>query len=418
MIHEEHRTLYRNRILRLEENLSRLLNVDITKKQGLSQLPVLRSEIAENDNIAAASKRSSESFDLMFLEDELKSITEKRKKFLNLLTDQIHDDNLKSFGSERSQDDFYMKKLEVLRLQTELFSLQLQIDSQRLQDEQQIHELNYLIAATEPFPDDGGDAADHLQSRKSQLEAVARKDSESLLLFLQTSLQQRAQQRVAGGELQFAVSGAGQQMQALQLSLLRDLQLTASGFLERLRTSLQAAKDLNHKVMGQYLVLRHNSRVACALLQHSKDSAAEERRSLAASLSQAQQAADSERRQCEQVTAAEYGTRTEELRSQVVACEQRLALLTARHTVTTARNRQQLKSLKKQIRQVDGLHDSLQRRRAADSQRIQQELSTLRAQVRQAEEAVLSSSSEEMGGMSWDLYYEDSRPRPISQSLR
>jgi len=47
-----------------------------------------------------------------------------------------------------------MKKLELLRLQTELFSLQLQIDSQRLQDEQQIQELNYLIAATEPFPND------------------------------------------------------------------------------------------------------------------------------------------------------------------------------------------------------------------------------------------------------------------------
>jgi len=115
---------------------------------------------------------------------------------------------------------------------------------------------------------------------------VARKDSESLLLFLQTSLQQRAQQRVSGTELQFKVRGEGQQMQALQMSLLRSLQLTSDAFLERLRTSLQAGKDLNRQVMGQYLVLRHNSRVACAMLQRSRDAAAEERRSLSAALSQ------------------------------------------------------------------------------------------------------------------------------------
>jgi len=67
--------------LRLEENLSRLLNIDVTKKQGLAQLPVLNcdSNIYGSSGVDSSPslQRSSESFDLLFLENDLKNITEK-----------------------------------------------------------------------------------------------------------------------------------------------------------------------------------------------------------------------------------------------------------------------------------------------------------------------------------------------------
>lgn len=56
--------------------------------------------------------------------------------------------------ADLNDHDIYLKKIELLRLQVELFSMQLQLDTRRLEDEKQIHELNYLIAATDPSLDD------------------------------------------------------------------------------------------------------------------------------------------------------------------------------------------------------------------------------------------------------------------------
>eukprot|EP01036_Dinobryon_divergens_P026466 gene26466-35124_t len=140
--------------------------------------------------------------------------------------------------------------------------------------------------------------------------------------------------------------------------------------------------------MSEYLVLRHNSRMAGAAMEQRRKDATSERQQLIQTLQKSLEDIDKDRKRCEEMTATEYEKKTKAYREQVVAAESELSLLSSRVFMYEVKKKQVLRKLKKEIRRVDKKYEELQLKRAEDLVRIEQDLGGLRALVRKAEDTV------------------------------
>jgi hypothetical protein len=177
--------------------------------------------------------------------------------------------------SDTGESQAFRKKIEILRAQSELSSVHLMIENAKLEDFHDSQTLLYLIAATKPY--DEGETG---EKRRKTLNSMAKESTEDLKAALTKST-------IFHSNIFNTLCSLIQQLDKLKLEherqnemVINQLQRRIFQYTVQLRESSFTSKAHEREITGDYLVLRHNSRVAKEILIRSQSEATSARRAL------------------------------------------------------------------------------------------------------------------------------------------
>lgn len=304
------------------------------------------------------------------VERDIADVSEKRKSWLKNIS-----------RIDESGMDVFLAKLNVLKLRAEYSQLQMTLDVLRLDGHYETQSLNYLVAATQPMEDGETD-----QERKDALFRLQREDSDVLLNFLEHSLQYRVQLGNNNYDLQTQLSLIINEIGLQQIAEQDEFNEKVAYYTARMRSSMDVSKKHYKKVTEEYLVLRHNARVAKEVLSRNQNDATKAREELQGCLDSIIYEAAAQRERMEKNSTTELKFLTEDLRSDVVRKENELEDLTTRVKLLKNKQKKEISTLKTELKMYNRKYKLLQRKRKADLSMISSELSNLRDMVATVEQ--------------------------------
>jgi hypothetical protein len=278
------------------------------------------------------------------------------------------------------ETETFRLKLDYLKAKADLAALDLQIDKTRLEGHYETQTLNFLIAATKPL--DTGETKD---ARAKTLEALARENLDDLNHALRTACDARSkltrEMHVATLELSKLRSNNDNRHSAV----VGELQEKISAYAERMKETVVTSKKKHLQITGEYLVLRHNARVAKEVLLRSQNDAAMQRKLLQEKLDRLVEEAALQRSKMEAGALAELKVMTDDVRNLVIKKEAEVNdTRRAIHQIESAR-KATTKSMRKSIANYNSKYESLSRQRTSDVEDMKKELTDLRAMIARVE---------------------------------
>lgn len=297
------------------------------------------------------------------------------------------------FTSETSTSsleyEVFKRKMELLERRGDVLEAKAIIDKYRLEGYYETQQLKQLIAATKPGSKSDKDG----KKRSQEMEAVMREGSEVLARALQDSIMFRqnllSESKSLQGQLDVILSE--RDSRAEKYSKLLDESLAQ--FVSGVESTHKACKANFRKITGQYLVLRHNSRIASELIARSQNEAELERARLQESMEQCRQMAADRIASAEESYRSELETRLQILRSEVMGFEVALEGKWQKNDDVRLEWRKTHSRLKKDIKQYNEKYQNLQRTRYHEISVVQTELDGLRDDIVNAEAVLLGSQT-------------------------
>jgi hypothetical protein len=174
--------------------------------------------------------------------------------------------------------------------------------------------------------------------------------------------------------------------------VVNELQRRIAQYTVQLRESSIISKGNDREVTGDYLVLRHNSRVAKEMLIRSQNEANCARKVLQEGMDQVSIAAASQREKIEQSSEAELQSLTDTIRNKVLKREQEFEELSASRLKRMRSSKKLIRSLTSQCDEFNEKYEDLQTQRRNDLERVGSELRRLRVMVSSVEVRLLKLS--------------------------
>ncbi|KAJ1439115.1 hypothetical protein B484DRAFT_444220 [Ochromonadaceae sp. CCMP2298] len=223
---------------------------------------------------------------------------------------------------------------------------------------------------------------------------LTRSSSDVLARVLEESLQTRIELGNSNyelhSELHLIIHEIGFQQQAEE----EDFKEKVVYYTHRMRSTLEQSKQQFKKITEEYLVLRHNARVAKEVLVRGQNDASQARRELQSCLDTIILEAAAQREKMERNAQSELKYLTDDLRAEVIRKERELETRTVlvKHLVQS--QRKEVSELKKECKMYTRKHNKLQETRRSELRLINGELKKLRCMIAEVE-TKMSSVGEE-----------------------
>lgn len=303
--------------------------------------------------------------DLVSVEKEILLIESQRRRWVDRLA---HSDSYNS--------DIFFKKMEVLKAQSELSSLNMTLDVLKLEAHSEAQTLNYLIAATKPYEE-----GEQPQEREVQLSTLARNDSEAMRHFLEQSYQYRSKLCKFNYDLNSELSRTQVEFDNDQRQYIENTKDRLKLLMERMRTSLHQSKKTYQKITGEYLIVRHNAKMAKEMLSRSQADATNTRLQLQNSLEEMTLEAQRHRENLEMSSSFEVQQLSGKLRSEVMKKEAMMEEMEERVKIARRSTKTNCQYLRKKIRNYENKYVELHEKRKDDVQAINTELKKLKDMI-------------------------------------
>ena len=285
------------------------------------------------------------------------------------------------------ETDTFNIRVDIIKTKADLAALTIALDKTRLEGFYETQTLNYLISATKPQEE-----GESLEQRQVDLSAIARENLESLRLALKKSVDFRS--KIAKQTHFFGLELTKHKIEhdSRHHSVVEELQERITQYAERMKDAVVTTNKQHQHITGEYLVLRHNARVANQILVRSQNEAALARQALQAKLDQLVTEATIQRERMEAASVAELKIMTDDVRAEVIKKEEEVndvRLKIGHLKLTRRRSAQQLRMA---LRKSEVSYDQLQEKRRLDFRGIGDELRMLREMIYKAEQQLEGSS--------------------------
>jgi len=315
------------------------------------------------------------------------------EKRLNNLTEI--EENILSLGKLRSrwltsvskidevESETYQLRLETLRANAELTSLNVELDKAQLESHYETQALNYLVAATKPM-----DENESSEVRARILTSIARENMENIRIALKESVDYRSKLARKVHEMIGSLSQYRVDHDNRHKAVVDEIQERIQLYAERMREAVSAAKKQHHRITGEYLLLRHNARVAKEVLVRNQNEASMARKILQEKLERLVEEAAGQRERMETAAEAEKKIMTDDIRSEVIRKEQEVNHLRTRIELLDSSRKSTYFELKRDLRKYERKYDELSRKRQGEITDLAAELKMLRDMVSRVEVAL------------------------------
>ena len=271
------------------------------------------------------------------------------------------------------ETDTFGLQLENMRANLELAELNLSIDQIQMEELYEQQTLNYLVQATKPL--ENGESK---ESRAEILEQMTKENLDELCGALRTSIDFRSKinKKMRDSTVELAklrVNHDNRHSVAVS-----DLQDRMAQYAERMKEAVLASKKQHKKITGEYLVLRHNARVAKEVLQRSQNEAQLGRKLLQEKLEKLTEEAAGQRERMEAAALAELKIMTEDIRNNVIRKENEVNDVRRHIELLKSSQKQSNRDLRKAVKVYDTKRLNLEKRRKSEITVIKEELQGLR----------------------------------------
>mmetsp|Transcript_8470 Transcript_8470/g.14052 ORF Transcript_8470/g.14052 Transcript_8470/m.14052 type:complete len:388 (-) Transcript_8470:18-1181(-) len=304
------------------------------------------------------------------LERDMQDISEKRKHWLRNIT-----------RTDDTGHDIFLAKLGLIQAQAQLSSLEMTLDVARLEGHYEAQTLNYLVAATQPLED--GETED---MRNLALMKCTRQDSDVLSNFLEQSLNHRIKLGNKNYDLQSQLNLLIHEIGFQQIAEEEDFREKLNYYSSRMNTSLVRSKKQYKKLTEEYLILRHNARVAKEVLVRGQNDATQARKELQQCLDTIVEEAQSQREKMERNATSELKYLTEDLRAEVIKKEREVESRSVLVKHLVQHQKKEVSTLRKECNAFTKRYNKLQNTRRAELGVVQVELKNLRDKIAEMED--------------------------------
>jgi uncharacterized protein YxjI len=289
------------------------------------------------------------------------------------------------------ESETYHLRLETLRAHAELTSLNVLVDRGRLEGQYELQALNYLVASTKPMDD----VKETSESRNRLLTHLARENMETLRSALRDSVEYRAKLARQVHEMIGILAKFRVDHDNRHKSVVDEVQERIGLYAERMREAVSAAKRQHHRITGEYLLLRHNARVAREVLVRNQNEAAMARKILQEKLERLVDEAAAQRERMEGAAATELKIMTDDIRSEVIRKESEVNQLRTRIELLDTSRKATHRELKRDLRRFEKKYDELNTKRCNEVLELAAELKMLRDMVARVEQELYRASHSE-----------------------
>ena len=264
-------------------------------------------------------------------------------------------------------------RLENMRAYSELAELNLSIDQIEMESLYEQQTLDYLVQATKPLED-----GESKESRADILEQMTKENLDELCSTLRTSIDFRAKINKKMHDSTVELAKLRVNHDNRHSAAVSDLQERMAQYAERMKEAVITSKKQHKKITGEYLVLRHNARVAKEVLQRSQNEAQLARKMLQDKLERLTEEADGQRERMEAAALAELKIMTEDIRNSVIRKETEVNEMRRHIELLKSSRKQSSRDLRKAIKSYDAKRLGLEKKRKVEVEAIKGELQGLR----------------------------------------
>ena len=329
------------------------------------------------------------------IEKKISTLSDIEKQIINV--GQLRMQWLKSVSTVDSvETETFRNKLEILKLRGEIGAVKLQIYNHRVAGTIETQTLRYLVEATKPYDD--GEKQD---SRANKLKDIAVENLEELRQCLHQNVSNAQQITNLNYELINECESARMEYEQHRELVVDELNERISQYSERLTEATQQAQKQQKKVTGEYLVLRHNARVARDILLRGQKEAHHAREVLQERLDALVTESHLQREKMEKASEAELKILTDDVRSEVVEKEREVEAVRNRTNEIKALQNSVCKDIKKGIKKYVDKYNALQIKRQTELKNVSEELKVLRGMIVDVELKLNAKQIEAMVDQEW-----------------
>ena len=282
----------------------------------------------------------------------------------------------------------FLKRLEGFRQLASVEQIAVESDSIRLDEVYEQQQLHMLIEATKPFEDDETD-----EERERKLAAIALEGTRDMKESLEKSVESRRKGAQDTSDMLRRVEYVKTEYEQKGTMREDEVKERIVAYLKRLEESTKEAKAKFQRLTKDYLVLRHNCKVAKEILQRSKNAAHKERELLQQSLDDVNEQTKVHLERQEHACEEERKKLTATLRQTVLKKEREMEILRQITYAKKIEKKDATRKYKKAIKEYSEKYDELQIKRRREVRHITETLQQLRSRVHLFERTALETSS-------------------------
>ena len=303
------------------------------------------------------------------VEEEILSVGKLRSRWL-----------LSVSNIDEVESETFRLKMEHIKARADLASLTLQVDKVKLEGHYESQTLNFLINATKPL-----EPGETKEARAKALEHLAKENLEDLNHALRSCCDLRAKLAREMHASTLELSKLRNNNDNRHASVVGELQEKITAYAERMKEAVITSKRQHQKITGEYLVLRHNTRVAKEVLLRSQNEAALARKLLQEKLDRLVEEAAVQREKMEAGAIAELKVMTDDIRNSVIKKESEVGDLRRSIAQLEASRAFASKKMRKSIKTYNEKYEALSKKREGEVKQLQSELANLRGMIHRVE---------------------------------
>jgi hypothetical protein len=288
--------------------------------------------------------------DIKDLEKDVLSVGQKRTIWLKYLC-----------SLDNVENSIFENKIAVVKNRAETLSSRLMTDILRLEGFYESQTLNYLIEVTKPTEN-----GETLEERKRVVAALNRQSAEDLKEAVLYSIDYRKELGEQAVLLAAEINRIKVECVSHYKLVIQNIHDKLVAFLEDVKERKALKAKEHKKVTGDYLVLRHNAKVARELVVKSQKDAISGRIDLQSGIDKIIEDAQHQREVMERATAAELRLLTEDVRLDVMKKEKELDEITNRVEALRKKTSGEYKHLKSELKSYKSKYLELQQKRKLD----------------------------------------------------
>ena len=306
---------------------------------------------------------------LPLMENELNDVCALRKSWVTEVS-----------GIDELEAQTFKTQAEALRKRASIMNIEMQMDAIRLNGFYESQQLQQLVVATRPREDN---ESDHDREReinlmiKEGMVKIGRAVNESLQIRIKFKEEADDMFR----ELVLLKNEYKEKKRIRMETILADIR-DYNAHLDGIRGN---SEDTYKKVTNDYLILRHNARVAKEILVRSQNEAKKVRNLLENNINKLMKESVIQRDLMEKHSEEELQVLTEDLRKAVIRKEREYENILVRVEGKKRHTKKVIKSHKQMIKDYDARYNALQKQRRGEILVIEKELQKLRDMISEVE---------------------------------
>ena len=306
---------------------------------------------------------------LSLMESELNDVCTMRKSWITEVS-----------GIDEIEAQTFRAQAEALRKRASIINVEMHMDAIRLNGFYEAQQLQQLVVATRPREEGESD-----QDREKEINAMIKEGMVKIGRAVNESLQIRLKFKEEVDNMSRQLISLKSEYKEKKRIRIESILGSIKEYDEHLSEIRRNSEDTYKKVTNDYLILRHNARVAKEILVRSQNEAKKVRNMLESNINKLMKESVAHRDRLEKNSSDELQVLTEDLRKIVINKEREYENILVRVEGKKRHTKKILKSHKQMIRDYDAKYNALQQKRRGEILVIEKELQKLRDMISEVE---------------------------------